>query len=63
MLLAELGLTPATKKALRAAGIENTDQLQHPANELLAIESISGAVLYDIACRLHANDLGLRTPT
>jgi hypothetical protein len=59
MLIAELGLEPATKRALQAAGIKNTDQLR-PANELLATESITGAVLCNIVSRLHAHDLGLR---
>jgi hypothetical protein len=44
MLIAELGLAPASKRALRAAGIKNTDQLQRPASELLAIEPITGTV-------------------
>jgi len=60
MLIAELGLAPATKRALRAAGIENIDQLQRPANDLLAAAPITGAMLYDAACRLRAHNLGLR---
>lgn len=60
MLIAALGVAPATKRALQAAGIKDTAQLQRTANELLAIESITGAVLYDVTCRLRAHNLGLR---
>lgn len=60
MLTAKLGLAPATRRALQAAGIEHTDQLQRPANELLATEPITGAMLYDVVCRLRAHRLGLR---
>jgi hypothetical protein len=63
MLMAELGLAPATKRALGAAGIKNIDGLQRPAKDLLAIKPITGAVLYDIACRLQAHNLGLWTRT
>ena len=63
MLIAELGVAPATKRALRAAGIKNTDQLQRPANELLAVEHVTGAVVYDIGRRLQVHGLGLRTNT
>jgi hypothetical protein len=59
MLIAELGLAPATKRALRAAGIKNTEQLQRPANELLATEPITGAVLYDVVRGLQTHKLGL----
>jgi hypothetical protein len=59
VLIAALGLTPATKRALEMAGIETIDQLQRPANDLLAIEPVTGAVLHDVACRLHANGFGL----
>jgi hypothetical protein len=59
MLIAELGLTPASKRALEHAGIETVEQLQRPANDLLAIEAITGVVLHDVACRLHVNGLGL----
>ena len=61
MLIAELGLAPATKLALRAAGITSIEQLQCPANELLDIEPITGAVLYEVVRRLHAHNLGLYT--
>ena len=61
MLIAELGLKPATKRELRAAGITSLAQLQRPANELLDIEPITGAVLYEVVRRLHAHKLGLYT--
>jgi hypothetical protein len=63
MLIVALGLAPATKRALRAAGIKNTDQLQRPANELLTVKHITGAVVYDVGRRLQAHGLGLRTNT
>lgn len=63
MLIAELGLAPGTKRALRAAGIKTIDQLQRPANVLLASPLIDGGVLYDVAYRLHAHGLGFRTKT
>jgi hypothetical protein len=59
MSIAALGLTPATKRALETAGVETIDQLRRPANDLLAIEPITGAVLHDVACRLQANGFGL----
>ena len=61
MVITELGLAPGTKRALRAAGVKNIDQLQRPANELLALPGITGAVLYDVAGRLQAHGLDLRT--
>lgn len=63
MVIAELGLAPGTKRALRAAGVKNIEQLQRPAIELLALPGITGAVLYNVACCLHAHGLGLRTST
>jgi hypothetical protein len=60
MLIAKLGLAPATKRALQAAGIETAGQLQRHANELLATEPITGVMLYDVVCRLRAHNLGLR---
>jgi hypothetical protein len=63
MLIAELGLKPATQRALQAAGIESAEQLQRPANELLTVEHVTGAVVYDVGRRLQAHGLGLRTNT
>lgn len=61
MVIADLGLAPDTKRALRAAGVKNIDQLQRPAIELLALPGITGAVVYDVARRLQAHGLSLRT--
>jgi hypothetical protein len=59
VLIAELALAPATRRALRVAGITTIEQLQRSANELLDIEPITGAVLHNIVCCLHAQQLGL----
>jgi hypothetical protein len=59
VLIAELGLAPATERALQVAGITTIEQLQRPANELLDIEPITGAVLHDIVYCLHTHGLGL----
>jgi hypothetical protein len=59
MLIGELGVTPATQGALEAAGIEETDQLRRPANELLSMSPITGAVLYETVRRLNELRIGL----
>jgi hypothetical protein len=59
MLIGELGVTPATQGALEAAGIEETDQLRRPANELLCMSPITGAVLYETVHRLNELQIGL----
>ena len=66
MLIAEPGLAPASNRALRAAGIETTEQLQRPANELLAIRPIparhcttSSAACTPRACLSEAADCSL----
>jgi hypothetical protein len=59
MLIGELGVTPPTQGALEAAGIEETDQLRRPANELLSMSPITGAVLYETVCRLNELQIGL----
>jgi hypothetical protein len=59
MLIGELGVTPATQAALEAAGIQETDQLRRPANELLCMSPITGAALYETICRLNELHIGL----
>lgn len=59
MLIANLGLAPATRRAVQAAGITSVEQLRRSANELL--EQITGAELYDVVCCLQAHELGLLT--
>jgi hypothetical protein len=59
MLIDELGVTPDTQGALEAAGIEETDQLRRPANELLSMSPITGAVLYETVRRLNELHIGL----
>lgn len=61
MSITELGLALATKRVLHAAGITSIEQLQRPANELLEIEPVTGAVLYSVVRCLHAHKLGLHT--
>lgn len=59
MLIGELGVTPATRAALEAAGIAETGQLRRPASELLSMSPITGAVLYETVCRLNELHIGL----
>lgn len=60
MLICELGLDPDTQSALEGAGVEETDQLRRPADELLGALAISGDVLYRAICALH--EYGIHLP-
>lgn len=59
MLIAELGLAPATREAWHGAGIRDTEHLRHPAVDLLALPGITGSILYETVRQLHEHHYGL----
>jgi hypothetical protein len=60
MLISELGLAPTTQSAWEATGAQDTDELRHPARELLMLPGITGNVLYETVCRLNDHNIFLR---
>lgn len=60
MLICELSLDPDTQTALEGAGVEETDQLRRPADELLSALAVSGDILYRAICAL--NEYGIHLP-
>src|SRR5580692_7321206 len=59
MQLVELGLEPDTHRVLESAGLWETDQIRRTAEELLAIDGMTGDMLFELVCSLKSVGLGL----